>query len=53
MNINFYVSHGAPELRNQLCKPNVLTDIYAFGVTFSVWLIIFLIGERFGLIIQM
>lgn len=34
MNINFYVSHGAPELRNQLCKPNVLTDIYAFGVTF-------------------
>lgn len=30
----FYCSHGAPELRNSQSHPNILTDIYAFGVTF-------------------
>lgn len=30
----FYCSHGAPELRNSQSYPNILTDIYAFGVTF-------------------
>lgn len=33
-NINFYISHAAPELKVQNIRPNILTDIYAFGVTF-------------------